>query len=187
MECPVCHSENNKVIDSKSQKDKIRRRRQCSDCGTRFFTEETIVTDDSNSIDTSFESMYTMADMAKTVAIAEAIQAIAALNDLAERTKIGIFPFSEIPVLSPDDDSDGIERFHKAAIVDDNLESAHYLSVVADMCIMGGHHDIISYFPEVPGLGEIKAELNDDGTCLYASLTGTTLEAIIGRGRWYLA
>lgn len=45
MKCPFCGFEEDRVLDSRSSKDKteIRRRRQCIKCGRRFTTRETIV------------------------------------------------------------------------------------------------------------------------------------------------
>jgi transcriptional repressor NrdR len=40
MQCPHCHSENLKVIDSRDTEDSIRRRRECEDCKERFTTYE---------------------------------------------------------------------------------------------------------------------------------------------------
>jgi transcriptional repressor NrdR len=40
MRCPDCQHEDSRVIDSRTAGDAIRRRRQCSDCGTRFTTHE---------------------------------------------------------------------------------------------------------------------------------------------------
>ena len=42
MRCPECQSLDSKVIDSRTAGDAIRRRRQCSRCGTRFTTHERI-------------------------------------------------------------------------------------------------------------------------------------------------
>ena len=42
MQCPYCHSENTKVVDSRKVKNNtgIRRRRECSECNLRFTTYE---------------------------------------------------------------------------------------------------------------------------------------------------
>lgn len=42
MQCPYCHSENTKVVDSRKVKNNtgIRRRRECQDCHLRFTTYE---------------------------------------------------------------------------------------------------------------------------------------------------
>ena len=40
MKCPSCQSLDTKVIDSRSQEDSIRRRRECLSCSTRFTTYE---------------------------------------------------------------------------------------------------------------------------------------------------
>lgn len=44
MRCPYCHSDNNKVLESRSTEkgESIRRRRQCLDCNHRFTTYERI-------------------------------------------------------------------------------------------------------------------------------------------------
>ncbi len=44
MKCPYCSYEDSKVIDSRSADDgaRIRRRRECTHCGKRFTTHETI-------------------------------------------------------------------------------------------------------------------------------------------------
>lgn len=44
MRCPFCHTDNDKVVDSRSAGDghAIRRRRQCLDCNRRFTTYERI-------------------------------------------------------------------------------------------------------------------------------------------------
>ena len=186
MECPICHSENNKVIDSKSFKDKIRRRRQCSDCDARFFTEETIVTDGSRSVDATFDSMYALADTAKVLATASAIQVIALFNDLAERSSVGIFPFSQIPTLSVDDDTSVLDIYRDGVVIDDDPTSSDYLSVVGDMCIAPQHHDIICYYPEIDGIGALKADYNGERWCVYTPLTYTTKEIIIADGHWFI-
>jgi len=45
MRCPFCHSEETKVVDSRSAQkhNAIRRRRECIDCGHRFTTYEYVV------------------------------------------------------------------------------------------------------------------------------------------------
>ena len=40
MKCPYCKNEGDKVIDSRSSGDNIRRRRECTGCGRRFTTYE---------------------------------------------------------------------------------------------------------------------------------------------------
>ena len=40
MKCPSCQCLDSKVIDSRSQEDAIRRRRECLNCKTRFTTYE---------------------------------------------------------------------------------------------------------------------------------------------------
>ncbi len=42
MQCPYCHSNNLKVIDSRETEENIRRRRECEDCKKRFTTYERI-------------------------------------------------------------------------------------------------------------------------------------------------
>lgn len=42
MRCPGCGFIESKVIDSRPKDDKIKRRRECMNCGTRFSTYETI-------------------------------------------------------------------------------------------------------------------------------------------------
>ncbi|XJS11322.1 transcriptional regulator NrdR [Aerococcaceae bacterium WGS1372] len=42
MECPKCHSQSLKVVDSRPTDDTIRRRRECLNCGYRFNTHERI-------------------------------------------------------------------------------------------------------------------------------------------------
>mgnify|MGYP002336294723 CR=1 FL=1 len=42
MRCPFCHFRDSKVTDSRGADDGIRRRRQCTACGERFTTFETI-------------------------------------------------------------------------------------------------------------------------------------------------
>ena len=46
MKCPICSSENTRVIDSRPADDNnsIRRRRLCDDCGKRFTTYEKVET-----------------------------------------------------------------------------------------------------------------------------------------------
>ena len=41
MLCPYCEHETTKVIDSRETENKVRRRRECSDCERRFTTYET--------------------------------------------------------------------------------------------------------------------------------------------------
>lgn len=44
MKCPFCHSQNDRVLDTRVQKDgSIRRRRECLNCRARFTTAETLV------------------------------------------------------------------------------------------------------------------------------------------------
>lgn len=40
MKCPYCKNEGDKVIDSRSSGDNIRRRRECTGCGRRYTTYE---------------------------------------------------------------------------------------------------------------------------------------------------
>lgn len=40
MICPLCKSENNKVIDSRNRDNRIYRRRKCLDCNIPFTTYE---------------------------------------------------------------------------------------------------------------------------------------------------
>lgn len=42
MKCPECGFEESKVIDSRPTENKVRRRRECIKCGTRFTTYEII-------------------------------------------------------------------------------------------------------------------------------------------------
>lgn len=42
MKCPECGCEESKVIDSRPTENKVRRRRECINCGTRFTTYEII-------------------------------------------------------------------------------------------------------------------------------------------------
>lgn len=42
MNCPYCGFEDSKVIDSRPSEEKIRRRRECLECGKRFTTYEII-------------------------------------------------------------------------------------------------------------------------------------------------
>lgn len=42
MKCPECGCEESKVIDSRPTDNKVRRRRECISCGTRFTTYEII-------------------------------------------------------------------------------------------------------------------------------------------------
>lgn len=42
MNCPYCGFEDSKVIDSRPSEEKIRRRRECLECGKRFTTYEVI-------------------------------------------------------------------------------------------------------------------------------------------------
>lgn len=44
MQCPFCHADDTKVIDSRlvSEGDQVRRRRECIDCAERFTTYETV-------------------------------------------------------------------------------------------------------------------------------------------------
>ena len=42
MKCPACGCEESKVIDSRPTENKVRRRRECIQCGTRFTTYEII-------------------------------------------------------------------------------------------------------------------------------------------------
>lgn len=41
MKCIYCDNGNTKVVDTRESSDKIRRRRECKDCGRRFTTYET--------------------------------------------------------------------------------------------------------------------------------------------------
>lgn len=44
MKCPFCHNQNDRVLDTRVQKDgSIRRRRECLNCKARFTTAETLV------------------------------------------------------------------------------------------------------------------------------------------------
>ncbi|MCQ2490471.1 MAG: transcriptional regulator NrdR [Ruminococcus sp.] len=42
MKCPYCSFPDSKVIDSRPKDDKIKRRRECINCGTRFTTFEEV-------------------------------------------------------------------------------------------------------------------------------------------------
>lgn len=42
MECPCCHGNATKVLESRSVREGIRRRRECLDCGNRLTTIELI-------------------------------------------------------------------------------------------------------------------------------------------------
>lgn len=42
MKCPECGCEESKVIDSRPTENKVRRRRECIQCGFRFTTYEII-------------------------------------------------------------------------------------------------------------------------------------------------
>lgn len=42
MQCPACQGDDSRVVDSRSQGNAIRRRRQCSGCGFRFTTHERV-------------------------------------------------------------------------------------------------------------------------------------------------
>ncbi len=41
MKCPYCDNCDTRVVDSRESSDRIRRRRECGDCGRRFTTYET--------------------------------------------------------------------------------------------------------------------------------------------------
>ena len=43
MRCPFCHSDNSRVTDSRGNADAVRRRRECTGCGERFSTLETVL------------------------------------------------------------------------------------------------------------------------------------------------
>mgnify|MGYP000340840016 CR=1 FL=1 len=43
MKCPFCGSGESHVIDTRSSGERIRRRRECTDCGERFTTYERVV------------------------------------------------------------------------------------------------------------------------------------------------
>ncbi len=40
MQCPLCGSWQQEVVDSRPKADSVRRRRECADCGFRFSTIE---------------------------------------------------------------------------------------------------------------------------------------------------
>ena len=42
MKCPYCSFPDSKVIDSRPKDDKIKRRRECINCGARFTTFEEV-------------------------------------------------------------------------------------------------------------------------------------------------
>lgn len=42
MRCPVCTTEDTRVVDSRTSADAIRRRRECLQCGSRFTTFERV-------------------------------------------------------------------------------------------------------------------------------------------------
>ncbi len=42
MKCPFCESSDSHVVDTRDAHDRIRRRRECKDCGQRFTTYEQI-------------------------------------------------------------------------------------------------------------------------------------------------
>lgn len=44
MRCPICGGRT-KVLDVREKRDKVKRRRECPDCLTRFTTEEKLVID----------------------------------------------------------------------------------------------------------------------------------------------
>ncbi len=46
MHCPYCHSQESKVVDSRpvEEGNRIRRRRECEECGARFTTYEVVET-----------------------------------------------------------------------------------------------------------------------------------------------
>jgi transcriptional repressor NrdR len=43
LKCPVCNSENLKVLDTYTKANGIQRRRECQECYTRFNTYERVV------------------------------------------------------------------------------------------------------------------------------------------------
>jgi len=42
MRCPYCDNQNTRVVDTREASEKVRRRRECSDCERRFTTYETV-------------------------------------------------------------------------------------------------------------------------------------------------
>jgi len=42
MKCPFCGSSDSRVVDTRDVRDRIRRRRECKDCGQRFTTYEQV-------------------------------------------------------------------------------------------------------------------------------------------------
>jgi transcriptional repressor NrdR len=42
MKCPFCGSGDSRVVDTRDVRDRIRRRRECKDCGQRFTTYEQV-------------------------------------------------------------------------------------------------------------------------------------------------
>lgn len=43
MKCPICGNEETKVIDSRKGINEVRRRRECTECLTRFTTSEVVI------------------------------------------------------------------------------------------------------------------------------------------------
>lgn len=108
----------------------------------------------------------------------QTIEFIGLLNELAEKTKVGFFPFSKAKyeqkdgILYDDTDKDNGERY----------------PVVADCLIDELHHDIISLYSNVyENCGAtIDVVIDEDGNAyIDINFEDTDMSIVVENGRWY--
>ena len=106
----------------------------------------------------------------------------------AWRAKNGIYPFSAVPVIDPDAECpDDAPSYSDAILYDDDPASPHYLSLIADSCIVG-HHDIISYWDDIHEYLVFKAvePSSDDDPSIEAAIPFSSLYVYIDEFGWHI-
>ena len=105
----------------------------------------------------------------------QTIEFIGLLNELAEKTTVGFYPFSKATfeqkngVLYDDTDEDNGEKY----------------PIVADCLMDELHHDIISLYSDENYGATINAVIDDDDAYITIVFDATDMMIIVEGGRWY--
>ena len=110
------------------------------------------------------------------------LKMVSVLNDLAEKSKDGIIPFSKIR-----------EANENSVLYDDTESDAIGFKVVLDKCVEEELSDIVSYYDNYPGIeGELlirvsKQGVEDGEPFILVSFPDNTSEIVIEDGKWYFS
>ena len=104
----------------------------------------------------------------------QAIEFIGLLNELAEKTTVGFFPFSKATA----EQENGI-------LYDDSVDNNGKYPVIANYTINELHHDIISLYSDENYGATINAVIDDEDAYITIVFDATDMMIIVEGGRWY--